>query len=166
MRIDRCGIITFFSLFLLFILSAFLMSLPFAEAFRHYLSALLFYKSNIFFYVGVALLVVFIILTGFLIVSISRPFLSIKMQSHTCSVDTNIIARWLQNYFKITFPDKNIYVEDVVFKKKKLEITVKIIPMKGKELKNFLKKTQNDVAAVLMTNFNYDRDFILTLLSE
>jgi DNA-binding phage protein len=106
----------------------------------------------------------FCVLFIWLFFLVKNPFFSVKMQSHTCVVDTNIIARWLQNYFQESFPEMIVSVENIVLKKKRLEIIAKTCPMNRKDLKCFLKKSQNEIAAVLKTNFNYDDDFILTLI--
>jgi len=164
MRIDGFCIIAFASLFLLFVVGSFLLSLPFTPAFCSYLSSLLLNKPTAFFYAGLIVIVLFTVLIPFVFVLVKKPFFSVKMQSHTCVVDTNIISRWLQNYFSTNFPDKNVFVEEVILRKKKLEIIIKVPLMKRKELKSFLKKAQVDLASVLMENFRYDNDFILTLL--
>lgn len=81
---------------------------------------------------------------------------------HLVSVDENLIANYLNSYWKEFFPNTNI-PNHVTLKNNKIHIIADLPHFPSEEQKDLLTKIDNDISNILSKIFGYKKEFSLQI---
>ncbi|MEI6242069.1 MAG: hypothetical protein WCP39_01525 [Chlamydiota bacterium] len=158
------SVLHLFVLFLIFGCGLFFLSFPWAPEFSTYIAQLLINKPQVFFSIGLILLGIgALFFLGFYAQHRHR-FLSIEMKGFYCDVDPLIVERYLQNYWKYSYPDMEIRSNVKVLPDSYLEISVSLPSLSDLERDIFLEKAEVEIGKLLEEKLAYKRKFIFTVL--
>lgn len=169
MLFNNNTIVSLIHVFIVFIILGFggvFVILPWTPNICSTIAEVLLYRSEVFLWVGISFLVIgFLFLCHFLVIH-SFNYLRIHTKPFFCDIKPIVIEKAIKAYFKENKYKTVVDIQVFALKNKKLEIGVDISSVKPEKVEDFSKRIKNDISNVLLKNFCYEKEFILTLFSN